>query len=89
MSGEERKVIENKIVVLGHTGVGKTSLVNQYVRGTFQGNSTTTIGAAYTQKFIDVQNYRVSLQIWDTAGQERFRSMVRASAPRREESRDE
>lgn len=71
-----RKVIENKVVILGHTGVGKTSLVNQYVRGTYQGNTTTTIGAAYTQKFIDLNNYRISLQIWDTAGQERFRSML-------------
>ncbi len=71
-----RTVIENKVVVLGHSGVGKTSLVNQYVRGTFQGNTTTTIGAAYTQKFIDIDNHRISLQIWDTAGQERFRSML-------------
>jgi len=70
------KVLETKIVILGHTGVGKTSMVNKYVRGTFTGTTTATIGAAFQKKDVDLNGYRISLQIWDTAGQERFRSMA-------------
>jgi len=76
-NNEGRRVVEKKIVILGHTGVGKTCLVNTYSRGYFTGNTTTTIGAAYIHKMIDVDaTHRMSLQIWDTAGQERFHSML-------------
>lgn len=71
------KVIETKVVVLGTTGVGKTSLVNKYVRGQFPEHTTSTIGAVYMKKDVMVNNKtKVVLQIWDTAGQERFRSMA-------------
>jgi len=62
-------------VVLGHTGVGKTSIVNFYVRG-FTGATTATIGAAFMKKDVVIDNWTLVLQIWDTAGQERFRSMA-------------
>jgi len=72
----EGRVVETKVVILGHTGVGKTSMVNQYVRGQFSGNTTATIGAAFMKKEVHINNYTITLQIWDTAGQERFRSMA-------------
>jgi len=72
---EELKQLETKVVILGHTGVGKTSMVNQYVRGQF-GNATATIGAAFMKKDVELYGWQISLQIWDTAGQERFRSMA-------------
>jgi len=72
---EELKVLETKIVILGHTGVGKTSMVNKYVRGT-SGTTTATIGAAFMKKDVVLNGYKIVLQIWDTAGQERFRSMA-------------
>jgi len=72
----ELKALETKVVILGHTGVGKTSMVNQYVRGQFSGNTTATIGAAFMKKEVQVNNWNITLQIWDTAGQERFRSMA-------------
>jgi small GTP-binding protein len=76
-NSEGRRVLDKKIVILGHTGVGKTCLVNTYSRGYFTGNTTTTIGAAYIHKVVDVdKQHRMSLQIWDTAGQERFHSML-------------
>jgi len=74
--GDDLKSIETKIVILGHTGVGKTSMVNKYVRGTFTGTTTATIGAAFMKKDVILNGYRIVLQIWDTAGQERFRSMA-------------
>jgi Ras-related protein Rab-5C len=76
MSDEDLTVLESKIVILGHTGVGKTSLVNQYVRGTFTGTTQATIGAAFMKKDVIKDNHRIIFQIWDTAGQERFRAMA-------------
>merc|ERR1719253_956179 len=70
------KVLETKVVILGDTGVGKTSMVNQYVKGQFPGNTTATIGAAFSKMDVVIDNWQVVLQIWDTAGQERFRSMA-------------
>ena len=68
--------LETKVVILGHSGVGKTSMLNQFVRGSFTGNTTATIGAAFMKKTMVVDGYTIILQIWDTAGQERFRSMA-------------
>lgn len=73
---DEKKTLETKIVILGHSGVGKTSMVNRYVRGQFLTSTTATIGAAFMKKTLLVDDWRVVLQIWDTAGQERFRSMA-------------
>ena len=59
-------------------GVGKTSLVHRYVKGTFNPAATTsTIGASFlTKRVLDVDSgVTVRLQLWDTAGQERFRSI--------------
>ncbi|KAL8907226.1 MAG: hypothetical protein Q9207_001527 [Kuettlingeria erythrocarpa] len=70
--------LEAKICVLGAQGVGKTSLVQRYVRGTFTPSTTTsTVGASFlTKRILDVDSgVTVRLQLWDTAGQERFRSI--------------
>lgn len=76
MSDSNLPVLETKVVILGHTGVGKTSMLNQFVRGSFSGQSTATIGAAFMKKTLVINGYQIILQIWDTAGQERFRSMA-------------
>ncbi|KAI4089995.1 MAG: hypothetical protein Q9206_006485 [Seirophora lacunosa] len=70
--------LEAKICVLGAQGVGKTSLVQRYVRGTFTPSTTaSTVGASFlTKRVLDVDSgITVRLQLWDTAGQERFRSI--------------
>lgn len=69
--------LEAKIVVLGSQGVGKTSLVNRYVKNAFQPSIHSTIGASFlTKRVVDSESSTVvRLQIWDTAGQERFRSI--------------
>ncbi|CRG88626.1 Ras-like GTP-binding protein RYL2 [Talaromyces islandicus] len=72
--------LEAKIVVLGSQGVGKTSLVNRYVRNAFDPATTTsTVGASFVTKRVqdNTSDTIVRLQIWDTAGQERFRSISR------------
>ncbi|KAL8872152.1 MAG: hypothetical protein Q9174_002163 [Haloplaca sp. 1 TL-2023] len=70
--------LEAKICVLGAQGVGKTSLVQRYVKGTFTPSTTaSTVGASFlTKRVVDLDTgITVRLQIWDTAGQERFRSI--------------
>jgi GTPase SAR1 family protein len=59
-------------------GVGKTSLLHRYTQNKFDPkNTTSTTGAFFVTKKIDMHGVKVRLQLWDTAGQERFRSMVR------------
>ncbi|KAK1140134.1 hypothetical protein N8T08_010611 [Aspergillus melleus] len=72
--------LEAKIVVLGAQGVGKTSLVQRYVKNDFSPAGTaSTVGASFiTKRVLDsASDTIVRLQIWDTAGQERFRSISR------------
>jgi small GTP-binding protein len=67
---------EFKIVMLGDTGVGKTSLVLCLCGTPFESNIQSTVGCAYVTKTIELQNKSVILNVWDTAGQERFTSLV-------------
>merc|ERR1712137_1104344 len=64
-----------KIVLLGDSGVGKTSLMDRYVNKNFTTLYKATIGADFLTKEVEVDNNTVTLQIWDTAGQERFQSL--------------
>lgn len=65
-----------KLVVLGDSGVGKTTLIHKYVNKEFRADFKSTIGADFTAKEIVVDNnYKIDLQIWDTAGEERFHSV--------------
>ena len=64
-----------KIIILGDSGVGKTSLMHQYVTKKFDNRYKATIGADFLTKDIEIDGTSVTLQIWDTAGQERFQSL--------------
>ncbi|XP_069381473.1 ras-related protein Rab-37-like isoform X3 [Paralichthys olivaceus] len=69
----------HKTILVGDSGVGKTSLLVQYDQGKFlPGSFTATVGIGFTNKVVDVDSLKVKLQIWDTAGQERFRSVTHA-----------
>jgi len=70
-----RNKILLKAIILGDTGVGKTSLMNQYVNKKFSNQYKATIGADFLTKEAIVEDRFVTLQIWDTAGQERFASL--------------
>jgi len=67
-----RKKVLLKVIILGDSGVGKTSLMNQYVNKKFSKQYKATIGADFLTKEIEVNDAVVTLQIWDTAGQEKF-----------------
>jgi len=64
-----------KVIILGDSGVGKTSLMNQYVNKKFTNQYKATIGADFLTKEVMIDDKMVTLQIWDTAGQERFQSL--------------
>lgn len=64
-----------KIIVIGDSGVGKTSLINQYVHKNFRPQYKSTIGADFVTQESEIDGKQVTLQIWDTAGQERFHSL--------------
>ncbi|KXN92681.1 Ras-related protein Rab7 [Leucoagaricus sp. SymC.cos] len=70
-----------KLVVIGASGVGKTSLRGQYISGRFSSGYRATIGADFIAKTLPhptKADQMVTLQIWDTAGQERFSSLSTA-----------
>jgi len=75
-SGWKVTTFDAKIVLLGHTGVGKTSVALRYVQDVFSDRSSPTIGASFLAKRIVLDDAKIKLQIWDTAGQERFRSLA-------------
>jgi len=74
MSAARKKVLL-KVIILGDSGVGKTSLMNQYVNKKFSNAYKATIGADFLTKEVMVEDRLVTMQIWDTAGQERFQSL--------------
>jgi small GTP-binding protein len=69
-----------KIVILGNTGVGKTSILSRAITNTFYEFQEPTIGAAFQVKTVDISKKNkkniIKLEIWDTAGQERYRSLA-------------
>jgi len=76
MAASHVKPISAKLVLLGDTAVGKSSLVLQFVKGLFVEYQDSTIGAAFLTKTVVVGDTSVKFEIWDTAGQERYHSLA-------------
>merc|ERR1712010_403571 len=70
------KVVQFKLVLLGDSAVGKSSLVLRFVRGQFFEYQESTIGAAFLTQNVSLNDYTVKFEIWDTAGQERYHSLA-------------
>ena len=64
-----------KYLVVGDSGVGKTSLLVRYCDDSFQPDYLSTIGVDFKIKTLKIDEKIVKMQVWDTAGQERFRSI--------------
>jgi Ras-related protein Rab-1A len=65
-----------KVLLIGDSGVGKTSLLYRMTSDKFDENYVTTIGVDFGIQQFDVNGKIVKMQIWDTAGQERFKAIV-------------
>jgi len=65
-----------KLLMLGNSTVGKTSLMHQFKEGSFQQQMASTIGVDYLFKTEVINGTPVKIQIWDTAGQERFKAIT-------------
>ena len=72
-----KNLISLKILLIGDSHVGKTSLLLKYVDDFFPEEHIATIGIEYKDKIINKDGYNIRLQIWDTAGQERFNSITK------------
>ena len=67
-----------KILLLGDTNVGKTSLLLRYTDNDFNSEGISTLGVDVRNKFITYQRKKIRLDIWDTAGQERFKGLSKS-----------
>eukprot|EP01105_Mastigella_eilhardi_P022565 TRINITY_DN5566_c0_g1_i1.p1 TRINITY_DN5566_c0_g1~~TRINITY_DN5566_c0_g1_i1.p1 ORF type:complete len:206 (+),score=66.99 TRINITY_DN5566_c0_g1_i1:54-671(+) len=65
-----------KVVLVGDTSTGKTSIVNRITNNTFQEVVEPTVGAFFETKKLNIDGRVVLFEVWDTAGQERFRSLA-------------
>ena len=64
-----------KILIIGDSAVGKTSLLNRIVGDVFNPYELSTVGANYQLITRKIDGKRIEIQVWDTAGQEKFRSL--------------
>lgn len=71
-----QKTTGQKVVVLGDSGVGKTSILLQFSEHVFRRNTAPTVGAGVINKEVNTQSGPVLLNIWDTAGEERYKSFT-------------
>ena len=67
----------NIVILVGDMGVGKTSLISQYIKNIFPEDPLPTIAIEFTTKIIQLNTgTKIKLQIWDTTGQEKYKSIT-------------
>ena len=72
---DDDEILQIKMILLGNTAVGKTSIINRYVEDNFSSNLMSSVNMTFTQKTLKIDKQKVQLNIWDTVGQEKFRSL--------------
>ena len=66
-----------KLLLIGESNVGKTSIIIRYTENEFQTSGISTCGVDVKCKYVSIDNTKIKLVIWDTAGQERFRGLAK------------
>jgi small GTP-binding protein len=79
MTSEDINYHTAKVVLLGQTGVGKTSIISRFTSDKFDPECLSSLGASFVSKeiFFPEINNTIKFDIWDTAGQEKFRSLAK------------
>jgi small GTP-binding protein len=79
MEDEEKGAQSCKVVLIGESGVGKTSIISRYITNTFSSILMSTTGASFATKsmYLEKEDKTVKFEIWDTAGQEKYRALAR------------
>jgi Ras-related protein Rab-1A len=65
-----------KIILIGSSSVGKSSILQRYIQKVFNESYSCTIGVDFFMKSLDIGDKSIKLQLWDTAGTEKFRSIT-------------
>ena len=71
--------VKKKVIIIGDSGVGKTSLLYRYVFNKLDYESMPTLGASFKTQVVDLpeEQDQIFLNLWDTAGQEKFKSLTK------------
>ena len=74
----EKGIDRYKVILIGDSNVGKTSILHRFLHNKFKNEYRCTIGVDYCVKSLVLDNkITVDLQIWDTCGQEKFKTLTR------------
>ena len=65
-----------KLILIGSSGVGKSSILQRYIQKLFNAEYTCTIGVDFFMKTINIRDKSIKLQLWDTAGTQKFKSIT-------------
>jgi small GTP-binding protein len=69
--------MECKVILVGESSVGKSSIIQRYYNNEFDDVILSTVSEFFVEKALDIDGKTITLEIWDTAGQERYRTLVR------------
>jgi small GTP-binding protein len=75
--GDPADGLQCKVVLIGTSGTGKTSIIYRLIHNAFESELRTTLGAGLSTYWTSFWGRPVKLNIWDTAGQENYRSLAR------------
>jgi Ras-related protein Rab-1A len=77
-SNSNLQELKFKILIIGDSAVGKTSILLKYLDNFFPQEHIATIGVEFRTKTLIKEKFKINLNIWDTAGQERFKSLTKS-----------
>ena len=66
-----------KLMIIGDSSVGQSSLLKKYCKNEFSNSYITTVGIDFQVKILTINNIKIKIQIWDTAGEERYRVVAK------------
>ena len=66
-----------KVILIGESSVGKTSIIQRFIKDEFLDVIISTVSECHVTKQIDINGITVNLEIWDTAGEERYRTLIK------------